>query len=129
MALANDAEPQRRASGCISVHSAEMTPTQQADPESKQAMASLQIAPRYMEHQETINDSTEIDWNNGDEFLILSKRSTELLREGRARAAMACPVSEDEVIMVIKDKSVAIVDCGASSTFTELGIAHQCERH
>ena len=62
-----------------------------------------------MEHQETTNDSTEIDWNNGDEILILSQRST--------RAAMTRPVSEDESVKVIKDKSVAIVDCGASSTY------------
>ena len=60
----------------------------------------------------------EIDWNNGDELLILSQRSTRALKEARARAAMARPVSEDESVKVIKDKSVAIVDCGASSTLT-----------
>ena len=86
-------------------------------------MAWSYISFQYMEHQETINDSTEIDWNlnNGDEFSLLSKRSTELLKEGRARAAMARPVSEDEsvkVSSVIKDKSVAIVDLRASSTLT-----------
>ena len=81
-------------------------------------MASSYIASQYMEHQETINDSTEIDWNNGDEVLILSQRSTRALKEARARAAMARPVSEDESVKVIKDKSVAIVDCGASSTLT-----------
>ena len=37
---------------------------------------------------------------------------------GRALAAMACPVSEDESVEGIKEKSVAIVDCGASSTLT-----------
>ena len=31
---------------------------------------------------------------------------------------MARPVSEDESVKVIKDKSVTIVDCGASSTLT-----------
>jgi hypothetical protein len=31
---------------------------------------------------------------------------------------MACPVSKDEAIKVIRDKSVAIVDCGASSALT-----------
>ena len=74
-----------------------------------------------MEHQETIDDSTEIHWNNGDELFLLCKRSTELLKEGRARAAMARPVSEDDsvkVSSVIKDKSVAIVDLRASSTLT-----------
>ncbi len=93
MAPPNDAEPQRRAVGCTSVDSAEMTPWQQAELESKQAMASFYIASQCMEHQETINDATEINWKNGDEFIILSKRSTQLLREGRARAAMARPVS------------------------------------
>ena len=44
--------------------------------------------------------------------------STELLKEARARAAMARPVSEDESVKVIKDKSVAIVDWRASSTLT-----------
>ena len=64
-----------------------------------------------MEHQETINDSTEIDWNNGDQFLMLPKSSSKVLRAARARTAMARPVSEDESVKVIKDKSVAIVDC------------------
>ena len=118
MAPATDAEPRRVASGCTSDHSAKMTPQQQAEFESRQAMASSYIASQYMEHQETINDSTEIDWNNGDELLILSQRSTRALKEARARAAMARPVSEDESVKVIKDKSVAIVDCGASSTLT-----------
>ncbi len=89
MAPANVAELQRRASGCALVHSAEMTPMQQAELESKQAMTSLCIASQYIEHHETIIDSTEVDWNNGDEYLILSQRSTELFREGRARAAIA----------------------------------------
>ena len=53
-----------------------------------------------MGHHETINDSTEIDWKNGDEFMIPSTRSTELIREGRARAAMARPVSEDDAIKI-----------------------------
>ncbi len=43
---------------------------------------------------------------------------TGLLREGRARAAMARPVSEDDAIKVIKDKPAANADCGASSTLT-----------
>ncbi len=59
-----------------------------------------------------------IDWNNGDEYLILSKSSTQLLREERARATMARPVSEEDSVKVMKDKSVAIVDCGAWSTLT-----------
>ena len=66
-----------------------------------------------MEHQETINDSTEIDWNNVDEFLIPPK-----FKAVRARAAMARPVFVDEFVKGIKDKSVAIVDCGVSSTLT-----------
>ncbi len=48
--------------------------------------------------------------------MLLLRRSTWLLREGRARAAMARPV--DEAVKVIKVKSVAIGDCGASSTPT-----------
>ena len=90
----------------------------QAELGFRPAMASAYIASQYMEHLETINDSTEIDWNNGDEFLILSKRSSELFKEVRARAAMARPVSEGESVKVIKDKSVAIVDCRATSTLT-----------
>ena len=84
MAPATDAEPRHVASGCTSDHSAKITPQQKAELEFGQAMASSYIASQYMEHKETINDSTEIDWNNGDEFLILPKRLTELLREGRA---------------------------------------------
>ncbi len=75
-----------------------------------------------MEYQETINYSTEINWNNGNEFMILSKRSTLLLLGGRAQPAMARPVFEDEAMKVIKDKSVAIVACGASFTLTGLHI-------
>ncbi len=64
-------------------------------------------------------NSTVIDWNNGDECMILSKHLMQLLREGTRegarlapRAAMACPVSEDDAIKVIKDMSGAIVDYG-----------------
>ena len=111
MAPATDAEPWRVASGCTSDHSVEMTPSHQAELEFRQAMASSYIASQNMEHQETIYDSTEIDWNNGDQFLKLPKSSLKLLRAERARTAMARPVSEDESVKVIKDKSVAIVDC------------------
>ena len=112
MAPATDAEPQRVASGCTSDYCAEMTPSQL---EFRQAMASSYIASQYMDHQETINDSTEINRNNGDEVLILSQRLTRALKEARSRAAMARPVSEDESVKVIKDKSVAIADCGPPS--------------
>jgi hypothetical protein len=44
MAPANDAEPQRRAVCCASVHSAEMTPSQQADLESKYPLP-IGVAP------------------------------------------------------------------------------------
>ncbi len=84
---------------------------QQAELESKQATTSIYIAFQYMEHHKTINGSTKINRNYGDEYLILSQRSTELLREGRARAAMTQQVSQDDSVKVIKDKSVAIVDC------------------
>jgi hypothetical protein len=63
-------------------------------------MTSLYVASQYMEHPEAINDFAEIDWNNGEEYLILSQRSTELLREGRERAAMARPVSHDDHMMI-----------------------------
>ena len=72
MAPATDAEPWSLASGCTSDHSAEMTPLQQAELEFRHAMASLYIASQYMEHQKTINYPTEVDWNYGDEFLVLS---------------------------------------------------------
>jgi hypothetical protein len=40
---------------------------QQAELESKEAMASLYIASKYMENQTTtIDDSTVVDWNNMD---------------------------------------------------------------
>ncbi len=119
VAPANDAEPQRRANGCTSVHSAEKTPTHHAAMGFKQAMASLYIASQFIELQETINYSTKIDLNHGYESLILAKRSTEQLREGRVQAAaIARPVSQEEDVIIIKGKSVAIVDCGHSSTLT-----------
>ena len=66
MAPATDAEPRRVASGCTLDHGAEITPSHQAELEFRQETASSYIASQYMEHQETINDSTEIDWNNGE---------------------------------------------------------------
>ena len=111
MTPTTDAEPWRVASGCTSDHSAKMTPQQQAELEFRQAMASSYIASQHMEHQETTIDYTEIDWNNEDQFLILPKSSSKVLTAVRARAAVARPVSEDESVKVIKDKSVAIVDC------------------
>jgi hypothetical protein len=92
MAPANDAESQRVAAwvGCTSVHSAEMTPMQQAELESKQAIASLYIASQYMAHQVTINHSTEINGNNGDEYIILFKRPTELLGSKTTNCRIFC---------------------------------------
>ena len=52
MAPATDAE-QRVASGCTSYHSAKMTPCHQAEFESRQEMASLDIASQYMEYGTT----------------------------------------------------------------------------
>ena len=52
-----------------------------------------------------------------DDLLTLSLRSTGLIREERVRAAMARQAEGSAI--VIRDKtSVAIVDCGASSTLT-----------
>ena len=65
MVQATDAEPQRIASGYTSDYSAEMTPPQQGELEFRQAIASSYIASQYMEHQETIINSTGID---GDDF-------------------------------------------------------------
>ncbi len=45
MAQANDAEPQRGASGCTSVRSVEMNPTQQAELDSKQKDPSGRLQP------------------------------------------------------------------------------------
>ena len=102
MAQANDAEPQRRASGCASVHSVEMNPPQQDELDSKQAMISLYIASQYMERETTTIDvPVEVDWNNVDDFLILSLCSTELIREGRDGAAMAS--SAEDSVRVMKD--------------------------
>jgi hypothetical protein len=53
MAPANDAE---RSAERAAVHQFEMTPMQQAEYESNQAMTSLYLASQYMEHHETIND-------------------------------------------------------------------------
>ena len=65
----------------------------------------------------TIDDATtEVDWSNDNDFLILSHRSKELPKEVRARAAMACPVKDS--VGVIKDESVVIVDCGATDNIT-----------
>ena len=117
MAPATDAEPQRVASGCTSDHSAKMIPTQWAELGSKQAMTSSYIAPDYMENETTIDDSVpEEDCNNWDDHVILSRRSTELVRAARARVAVAR--AGEELTRIIKDRSVAIVDCGATDTLT-----------
>ena len=77
MAPATDAEPLRVASGCASDHSAEMNPTQQAELDSRQAMASLYFASQYMENGTTTiylseDNSVEVDCNNVDDLLFLS---------------------------------------------------------
>ena len=73
MAPATDAEPRRVASGCTSDHSAKMTPQQQAEFESRQAMASLYIASQYIENGTTTiylseDFSVEVDCNNEYKF-------------------------------------------------------------
>jgi hypothetical protein len=109
MAPANDAESQRRAvhqfiDRFIDLYASRVR-------ESKQAMTSLYRFPiEGIWNIKRINDSAKIDWNNGDEYLILSKRSTELLR---ARAAMARPVSEDDSVRSCQGQV-----CAAWSTLT-----------
>ncbi len=119
MAPATDAEPQRIASGCRSDHSAKMIPTQWAELGSKQAMASSYIAPDYMENETIIEDSVseeDCHGNNWDDRVILLRRSTELVKAARVRAAIAR--EREELTRFIKDRSVAIVDCGATDTST-----------
>ena len=119
MAQANDAEQPCRASGCTSVHSAEMIPTQHAELESKQAVTLLYIASQYIENETTtINVPVEVGLNNVDGFLILSLCSTELIREGIDGAAIVS--SAENSVRVIKDKSVAMVDRRALSSLTYL---------
>jgi hypothetical protein len=125
MAPATDAEPQHVASCCTSDHSAKMIPTQWAELGSKQAMTSSCIAPDYMENETTIDNSVPVklpeeDCNNCDDYVILSRRSTELIWAARARAAVAR--AGEESTRIIKDRSVAIVDCGATDTLTLLQI-------
>ena len=70
-----------------------------------------------MENETTIDDSvSEEDCNNWDDHVILSRRSTELVRAARARVAVAR--AGEELTRIIKDRSVAIVDCGATDTLT-----------
>jgi hypothetical protein len=70
-----------------------------------------------MENETTIDDSVpEEDCNNWDDHVILSRRSTELVRAARARVAVAR--AGEELTRIIKDRSVAIVDCGATDTLT-----------
>ena len=104
MAPATDAEPRRVASGCTSDHSAKMTPQQQAECESRQAMASLHIASQYMEiGTKTIylreDISFEVDCNNVDDFLFLSLCSETLIRKEQFEAALAS-FAEDSVRVI-----------------------------
>ena len=76
MAPATDAEPQRVASGCTADHSAKMTPTQQAEFESRRAMASIYVASQYMEDGTTTiylreDFSVEVDCDNVDDLRVL----------------------------------------------------------
>ena len=105
------AQPRHGASGCASDHSADMIPLQQSELESIEAITSSYIASQYMDNETTTIDDflSEVDWNNVDNSLInLSLCSTELIRLGRARSAMAYHKTLQESS---RTKSVTIVDC------------------
>jgi hypothetical protein len=79
---------------------------------SKQAMASSYIAPEHLEKETTtIDDSvSEEDCNKWDDYMILSRYSTVLIRAAQAARA------GEEPARIIKNRSVAIVDCGATDS-------------
>ena len=123
MAPATDAEPRRVASGCTSDHSAKMTPQQQAEFESRQAMASLHIASQYMEiGTKTIylreDISFEVDCDKEGDWKIPSQFLEIIIRRKLLEAAFASCTRDSE--RVFEDNSVAIVDCEALSTLTGL---------
>jgi hypothetical protein len=101
-----------------------MIPTQWAKLGSKQAIALLYIAFEYMEKETTTiydtvsEEDCKEDCNNWDDYVILWRSSTRLIRAARAPAAVARAGKALALERIIKYRSVAIMDCGATDTLT-----------
>ena len=83
----------------------------------KQPLTSLNLAPTDLwRGRISIQENSTLD--DQDSTMIIKEDFSYIVREYTARAAMARPSDAGPVVTQIKDKSVVVMDCGASRTVT-----------
>ena len=83
----------------------------------KQALTSLNLAPKDLWRGKiTFHEDAPPD--DQDSTMIIKEDFAFIIREHAARAAMAQPSETGPMVTQLKDKSVIVMDCGASRTVT-----------
>ena len=83
----------------------------------KQALASLNLAPTDLwRGRISIQENATLDYQ--DSTMIIKEDFSYIIREYTACAAMARPSDASPMVTQLKDKSVIVMDCGASRTVT-----------
>jgi RNase P/RNase MRP subunit p30 len=83
----------------------------------KQALTSLNLAPTDLwSGRISIQENATLD--DQDSTMIIKEDFSYIVRVYTARADMARPSDSGPVVTQIKDKSVVVMDCGASRTVT-----------
>ena len=96
----------------------EIVPVTHSELDFKQAMASSNIAPYHQDEGQPIPNSanTENVGDDTDDTVIIPERFAYILKNETERAAMARPSGQSP--QSITDKSILVMDCGASQTIT-----------
>ena len=100
-------------------NASKIVPMTQSELDFKQAMASSNIAPYHQDEGQPIPNLSESE-NVGDDTedsVIVPERFAFIFKNETERAAMARPSVQSP--QSITDKSVVVMDCGASQTITE----------
>ena len=83
----------------------------------KQDLTSLNLAPTDLWRGKiSIHEDATLD--DKDSTMIIKEDFAFIIREHRARAEMARPSETGPMVTQLKDKSVIVMDCGASRTVT-----------
>ena len=115
----NDDVPARDAEGRTSFYAEKTAQSLYAQLGLRQAMASSHIVPKQLDEEipRDNNDNQEFETQDqGFPVVKLPERLTYLFRHETEKVAMARP--SEQSTKVIREKSVAVMDCGASQTIT-----------
>ena len=115
----NDDVPARDAEGRTSFYAEKTAQSLYAQLGLRRAMASSHIVPKQLDEEIPRDNNYNQEFETQDQgfpVVKLPERLTYLFRHETEKAAMARP--SEQSTKVIREKSVAVMDCGASQTIT-----------